>query len=73
MISKEDKEWMSKFMSEYWNFVKEFGDLTLDDDKADRMVSAANVLVEKYNSDKRVLCMVTGYINGLEREVRSRF
>lgn len=70
MISQEDKEWMSKFMTDMWNFIKTYGDRSLEDSKIADMIHDSNVIAKKYNEDMRVVCMLTGFMNGLEREVK---
>ena len=70
MISQEDKEWMSKFMTDMWNFIKTYGDRSLDESKAADMLYDSDAIIKKYNEDERVLCMLMGFMNGLEREVK---
>lgn len=70
MISAEEKEWLSEFMTDFWGFVKRYGDPTMDDDKADRMIHEANEMAKKYHEDRRVISTLTGFISGVDRVSR---
>lgn len=67
MISTEEKEWMSKWMQDFWAYVKKYGDATMTSDKAADMIRDANDICKKYHEDRRVISTLTGFINGVER------
>ena len=70
MISSEEKDWMSKWMQDFWAYVKRYGDPIMDSAKAEGMIREANDICKRYYEDRRVISTMTGFINGVERMSR---
>ncbi len=71
-IRQDQKEYASKFMSEFWNdLVKPYYNPETGDDYWDATYKKLDDMSKKYcTNDERLFRILMGFWEGLEREVR---